>query len=174
MLLDNYLPHLGILSNSVFTHTTVLKWAIQLTEYSDLCFGTVYCGIIMQHKPMKYILFKLILQFNFSISDVFYMFCTVLRMNPWRSKHAEDIKNWKKINQNINLKSVHFVGSFCIRIFWHYGQRKQTSPCLILINLLFDHTCKGKKGTYPSDLAIALSGRHNTHLFTLSSMSVAH
>jgi len=36
---------------------------------------------------------------------------------------------------------------------------------------LFDDRCKG---TCPSDLAVVLSGRHNTHLVTLSSMSVAH
>jgi len=78
----------------------------------------------------------------------------------------------EKFNQNINFKSVHFVGSWCIRIFLYYGHRKQTSPCLILISLLFDDSCKGKKGTCPSDLAIVLSGRHYTHLVTLSSMSV--
>ena len=69
---------------------------------------------------------------------------------------------------------MHFIGSCFIRIFWHYGQRKQTPPCLILISLLFDDSCKGKKGTCPSDLAVVLSGRHTTHLFTLPSMSVAH
>jgi len=80
----------------------------------------------------------------------------------------------QKLNKSINLKSVHFIGSCCIRIFWHYGQRKQTSLCLILISLLFDDSCKDKKGTCPSDLAAVLSGRHNTHLVTLSSMSVTH
>ena len=59
----------------------------------------------------------------------------------------------QKLNESINLKSVHYVGSCCIRIFGHYGQIKQTCP---------------------SDLAVVLSGRHNTHLVTLSSMSVAH
>ena len=91
---------------------------------------------------------------------------------PWGSKHAEDVKNWK-IEISINLKSVHVIGSCCIRIFWHYGQRKQTSLRLIPISLLFDDSCKGRKGTCPSDLAIVLSGRHDTHLVTLSSMSVA-
>jgi len=43
----------------------------------------------------------------------------------------------EKMNQSINLNSGHFVGSCCIRIFWHYGQRKQTFPWLILISLLF-------------------------------------
>ena len=66
---------------------------------------------------------------------------------------------------------MRFVGSCCIRIFYN---SKQNSPCLIIISLLFDDSCKGKKGTCPSDLAIVLSGRHNTHLVTLSSMSVAH
>jgi len=47
-------------------------------------------------------------------------------------------------------------------------------PHLILISLLFDDTCKGEKGACPSDLAVVLLGRHNTHLVTLSSMSVAH
>jgi len=59
----------------------------------------------------------------------------------------------QKLNESINLKSVHYVGSCCIRIFGHYGQIKQTCP---------------------SDLAVVLSGRHNTHLVTLSGMSVAH
>jgi len=52
--------------------------------------------------------------------------------------------------------------------------KENTSPCLILISLLSDESCKGKKGTCPSDLAIVLSVGHNTHLVTLSSMSVAH
>jgi len=39
---------------------------------------------------------------------------------------------------------------------------------------LFADSHKGKKGTHPSDLAAVLSGRHNTHLVTLPSMSVAH
>jgi len=42
------------------------------------------------------------------------------------------------------------------------------------ISLLTDDSCKSKKGTCPSDLATVLSQRHNTHLVTLSSMSVAH
>ena len=89
----------------------------------------------------------------------------------WNMQTSSKIE---KFNQSINLKSVHFIGSCCIRTFWHYGQRKQTSPCLILISLLFDDSCKGKKGTCHSDLAVVLSGRHNTHLVTLSNMSVAH
>jgi len=36
----------------------------------------------------------------------------------------------EKLNYSIYLKSVHFVGSCCVQIFWHYGQRKHTSPCL--------------------------------------------
>jgi len=52
--------------------------------------------------------------------------------------------------------------------------KKTDFSCLILISLLFDDSCKGKKGTCPSDLAIVLSGRNNTHRVTLSSMSVAH
>ena len=40
---------------------------------------------------------------------------------------------------------MHFVGSCCIRIFWYYCQRKHDFPCLILINPLFDDSCKGKK-----------------------------
>ena len=87
-----------------------------------------------------------------------------------RRRHKK-MKDWIKI---LIFKSVHFVGSCCVRIIWCYDQRKQTSPCLILISLLFDDSCKGKKGTYPSDLATVLSGRHNIHLVTLSSMSVAH
>jgi len=31
------------------------------------------------------------------IFDAFYMFQTVLRMNPWGLKHAEDIKNYIKV-----------------------------------------------------------------------------
>jgi len=54
------------------------------------------------------------------------------------------------------------------------AKKKQTSPCLTLISLLFDDSYKGKKGICPSYLAVVLSGRHNTHLVTLSSMSVAH
>ena len=50
----------------------------------------------------------------------------------------------------------------------------KTLPCLTLISLLFDISCKGKKGTCPSYLNIVLSGRHNTHFVTLSSMLVAH
>ena len=46
--------------------------------------------------------------------------------------------------------------------------------CLILISLLFDDSYKGNRGTCPSDLAAVLSGRHNTHPVTLSTMSVAH
>jgi len=45
---------------------------------------------------------------------------------------------------------------------------------LILINLPFDDGCKDNKGTCPSDLAVVMSGRHDTHLVTLPSMSVAH
>jgi len=33
--------------------------------------------------------------FQFFNFDVFYMFRTVLRMNPWGSKRAEAVKNWK-------------------------------------------------------------------------------
>ena len=44
-------------------------------------------------------------------------------------------------------------------------------PCLTHISLLFDDSCKGKKGTCPSYLAVVLSGRRNTYLVTLS---VAH
>jgi len=52
--------------------------------------------------------------------------------------------------------------------------KKTDFPLLILITLLFDDSCKGKKGTCPSDLAVVMSGRHNTHLVTFPSMSVAH
>jgi len=50
---------------------------------------------------------------QFLIFDVFYMFRTVLRMNPWGSKHAEDVKieskysfekcafNWFMLHKNI-------------------------------------------------------------------------
>jgi len=55
----------------------------------------------------------------------------------------------QKLNKSINLKSVHFVGSCCIRIFWHYGQKKTDLPCLILISLLFGDSCKGKKRHMP-------------------------
>jgi len=48
----------------------------------------------------------------------------------------------EKFNQSIDMKSVHFTGSCCIRIFLHYSQRKQTSPCLILISLLFDDSTR--------------------------------
>jgi len=72
------------------------------------------------------------------------------------------------------LKTVHFIGSCCITIFCHYSQRKRTSLCFIPISPLFDDSCQGKKGTCRSDLAVVLSGRHDTHLVTLSSMSVAH
>jgi hypothetical protein len=82
----------------------------------------------------------------------------------------ETCRRRQNLNKNINLKNVHFVGSCCIRIFWHYGQRKQTSPCLIVISLLFDDSYKG---TCPSYVAVVLSGRQNTHLVTLPSMSVA-
>jgi len=80
----------------------------------------------------------------------------------------------QKLNRSINLKTAHFVGSCCVRIFWQYSQRKQTSPCLILISLLYDDSCKGKNGTCPSDVAVVLSGRHNTHPLTLSSNAAAH
>jgi len=50
----------------------------------------------------------------------------------------ETHRRHQKFNHSINLNSERFVGSCCIRIFWHYGQRKQTFPWLILINLLFD------------------------------------
>jgi len=52
--------------------------------------------------------------------------------------------------------------------------KKTDFPLFELISLLFDDSYKGKKGTCPSDLAAVLSQRHNTHLVTLSSMSVAH
>jgi len=52
--------------------------------------------------------------------------------------------------------------------------KKTDLPCLILSSLLLDDRYKGKKGTCPSDLAVVLSGRHNTNLVTLPSMSVAH
>jgi len=93
---------------------------------------------------------------------------------PKRFETCRRHKKIEKLNESIYLKSVHYVGSCCIRTFWHYGQRKQTSHCLTFISLLFDGSCQGKKFTCPSDLAIVLSGRHNTHLVTLSSMSVAH
>ena len=92
--------------------------------------------------------------------------------DPWGLKYADNVKNLK--TESINFKSVHFISSCCIRTFWHYAQRKQASPSLILISLLFDGSCQGKKGTCPSDLATVLSGRHNTHPVTLSNMSVAH
>jgi len=34
----------------------------------------------------------------------------------------------QKLNESINLKSVHFVGSCCIRIFWQYSQKKTDFP----------------------------------------------
>ena len=93
---------------------------------------------------------------------------------PTMFKTCRRLQKLKKFDQSFNLKSVHFVGSCCIRILWHYCQRQQTSPCLILISLLFDDSSKAKKGTCCSDLAVVRSGRHDTHLVTLSSMSVAH
>jgi len=100
----------------------------------------------------------------------------------------ETCRRRQTLNQSINLKSVHFVGSCCIRIIWHYGQREQTSP-------LFDDSYKGTcpshlagvlsgrhnthlavvlSGRHNTHLAVVLSGRHNTHLVSLPSMSVTH
>jgi hypothetical protein len=97
MLLDHNLSHLFEIFEqfSVYTHNTVFQWAVQSTKHSDLySFPNMYCDIIMQQEPMKYTLFKLTLQSNFSIFDVFYMFWTVLRLKPRGLKHA-DVKNWK-------------------------------------------------------------------------------
>ena len=107
----------------------------------------------------------------------FFMFSTCSEPS-WEWTHevwnVQIRQKFEKLNHSINLKIVHFLGSCYIRIFWHYGQSKQTSLHLILISLLFDDSCKDKKGTCPSDLAVELSGWHNTHLVTLISMSVAH
>ena len=65
----------------------------------------------------------------------------------WNVQRTSKIE---KFYQSINWKSVYFIGSCCIRIFWHYGQRKQTSH-LIPISLLFDDSCKGKK-THPPQI----------------------
>jgi len=64
MLLDHYLQHLfeNFEQFIVYTHNTVFQLAVQLTEYSDFyVFCTMHCNTIMQHEPMKCILFKLIL-----------------------------------------------------------------------------------------------------------------
>ena len=74
----------------------MFQWAEQSTGYSDFyVFCAVHCDIFMQHEPMKFALFKLICWFNFSISDVLYVFWTVLRMKPRGLKHAIDVRNWK-------------------------------------------------------------------------------
>jgi len=40
----------------------MFQGAVQLTEYSDFyVFCTIHCDTIMQHEPIKCILFKLIL-----------------------------------------------------------------------------------------------------------------
>jgi hypothetical protein len=73
----------------------------------------------------------------------FWRFLHFLNCPPKEPLRFKTSRRHKKLNESINLKSVHFVGSCCIRIFWHYGQRKQTSPCLILMSLLFYDSCKG-------------------------------
>jgi hypothetical protein len=114
---------------------------------------------------------------TFQINTLIQFFMSSTCFKPsW--EWTQEVQNMQKMSKNekltesIYLKGVHFVGSCCMRIFWHYGHRKWTSPFLILISLLFDGSCQSKKFTGPSDLAIVLSGRHNTHLVTLSSMSV--
>ena len=105
----------------------------------------------------------------------FWCLLQVLNHPENEPKRFEICRRHKKLKIwiSIYLKSVHYVGFCCIRTFWH-DQRKQTSHCLTFISLLFDDSCQGKKFACPSDLATVLSGRHNTHLVTLSSMSVAH
>ena len=118
--------------------------------------------------------------FQINTSIQFFNFWCLLHVSnhpenePKRFETCRRHKKIEKLNESIYLQSVHYVGSCCLRTFWHYGQRKQTSHCLTFISLLFDDSCQGKKFTCPSDLAIVLSGRYNTHLVTLSSMSVAH
>ena len=107
---------------------------------------------------------------TFQIITFFNIWHYVLNHPENEPMRSETCRRRQKLNKSINLKSVHFIGPCFIRICWQYGQRKQTSPCLILISLLFDDSCKGKKGTCPSDPAVVLSGRHNTHLVTLPSM----
>ena len=78
------------------------------------------------------------------------------------------------VKKHWNNKFYYKVAScsfYEIYITMHGSMNMKTSPCLILIGLLFDDSCKG---TCPSDLGVVMPGRHNTHLVTLSSMSVAH
>jgi len=171
MLLDHYLPHLfeNFEQFNVYTHNTVFQWAAQSTGYSDF--------YVFLHNALWYnyaTWTNEMCSFQINISIQFLPSSTCFKLSwEWTLKvwNMQKMSKIEKLNSSINLKSVHFIGSCCIRIFWHYGQRKQVFPCLILISLLFDDSCKG---TYPSDLAIVLSGRYNTHLVTLSSMSAAH
>jgi len=148
--------------------TSVFQWAVKSTEYS---FMFLYLALWYNYATWT----NEMQTFQINTWIQFFNFRHFLHVSncpenePMRSETCS-----QKLNRRINLKSVHFIGSCCIRIFWQYSHRKQTSPCLILNSLLFDDSYKGKKGTCPSDLAVVLSGTHNTHLVTLSSMSVAH
>jgi len=93
MVLDHYLPHLFGNFNqfSVYTHNTVFQWAVQSTEHSDFALWHNYATWTDETR-----IFQINTLFNFFVFDFFYVFQTFLSMNPRGSKHAEDIKNWKK------------------------------------------------------------------------------
>jgi hypothetical protein len=150
----------------------VFQWAVQSTEYSDsYVFCTVHCDIIMQHEPMRCAIFKLILQFNFSIADVFYVL-NCPETEPMRfgtRRRCQKLKNWKYY-----FEKCAFLWFMLHKNILTLRLKQTDFPCLILISLLSDDSCKDKKGTCHSDLAVELSGRRDNHLVTLSSMSVAH
>jgi hypothetical protein len=57
-------------------------------------------NILMQHEPAKCTLFRLILQFSFSIFDTFYMFQTSPILSQDGLKHVENIKI-EKLNESV-------------------------------------------------------------------------
>jgi hypothetical protein len=89
-----YHIYLRFLSNSMFIHIT--QCSNELYNQQNILTFMLLQHVIMHQGPMKCTLFKLTLQFNFIIFDVFYMFWTVLRLNPRGLKHA-DVKNWIEV-----------------------------------------------------------------------------
>jgi hypothetical protein len=183
MLLDHYLPHLfenfeqfnvslshmhvrarARTHTHTHTHTHVPVSCIINRIVWLLCF--LHCALwynyAMGTNEMRTFQINTLIQF-------FYFWHLPRFKSSWEWTHEvwnmQRTSKIEKFNQSIIWKSVYFVGSCYIRIFWHYGQRKQTSH-LLFISLVFDDSCQAKKGTCPSDLAVVLPGRHNTHLVT--------
>jgi hypothetical protein len=102
--------------NSVFTPITY--FSSELNNWQHILtftfFCTVQCNIIMQHDPHEVHTFQINTHDSIFQCLTSSTFWTVLRMNPWGSKHAEDVR--QKLKNWINLKSMHFVSSSCRRL----------------------------------------------------------